>query len=182
MVASTQPTVVEIETTRVTCAGAATSFLLRRLGALSGAYAPGIQDQVLRELVTESEGGDLARVARWFAGRAAELARLGNRIGARMVAIRTQVILDWVGEGHGHRGAVLVTSGEILHPGAGIRAPHAVALTCETSRRLGFRRDGLVGFDPWPGMGRLSPLPPALEEAHRRCLHRAFLLYSYGWS
>jgi len=173
---------LEIETTRITCAGAATAFMVRRLGALAGGYAPGVQDQFLRELVTEADGGDVGRVARWFASRAAHLARLGNRIGARMVAFRTAAILDWVGDGQGHRGAVLVTSGEVLHPGAGIRGPHAVAIACESTKRLGIRRDGLVGFDPWPGMGRLSPLPPALEEAHRRCLHRAFLLYSYGWS
>ena len=97
-----------------------------------------------------------------------------------MVAFRTPTILDWVATGQGHRGAVLVTSGETLHPGAGIRAVHAVALTWEPTGRRG--TDGLVAVDPWPGMGRLSPLPPNLEEAHRRCLHRAFLLYSYGWS
>lgn len=173
---------VEIETTRSTCAGAATAFLVRRMGALAGGYSPGTQDRFLRELNTEQDGSDLARVARWFASRAAELARLGNRIGARMVAIQTGNILDWVGDGQGHRGAVLVTSGSILHPGSGIESPHAIAVACETTRRLGFRREGLVGFDPWPGIGRISPLPPQLEDAHRRCLHRAFLLYSYGWS
>lgn len=173
---------MEIESTRVNCAGAATAFLLRRLGSLAGGYQPGVQDQILRELVTEGDGGDLPRVARWFARRAPDLARLGNRIGARVVAIRTQVVLEWVGDGQGHRGAVLVTSGETLHPGAGVRAPHAVAITSESARRLGFRREGLVGFDPWPGTGRLSALPQTLEDAHRRCLHRAFLLYSYGWS
>jgi hypothetical protein len=181
VVTATQP-VVEIQSTRVTCAGAATAFLLRRMGGLAGGYSPGVQDQILRELATENEGGDLPRVTSWFSRRAAELARLGNRIGARMVAIRTPVILDWVGEGHGYRGAVLATAGDILHPGAGVHAPHAIALTCESTRRLGFRRDGVVGFDPWPGAGRLSALPAQLEDAHRRSLHRAFLLYSYGWS
>jgi hypothetical protein len=179
VVATDQPTVeVKIESTRSTCAGAATAFLVRRMGALAGGYAPGVQDQILRELATEAGGGDLVRAVRWFADRAADLARLGNRIGARMVAIRTTVIMNWVGEGNGHRGAVLVTSGELLHPGGGIRAPHAIALTCEKARG----RVALVGFDPWPGKGRLSPLPSGLEDAHRRCLHRAFLLYSYGWS
>ena len=181
VVTSQQPS-VQIETTRVTCAGAATAFLLRRLGALAGRYAPGIQDQVLRELTIERDGGDLFRVASWFANRAAELARLGNRIGARMVAIRTPTALDWVVGGSGHRGAVLVTSGEILHPGSGIQGGHAIALTCEPNSRSGSPADGLVGFDPWPGMGRLSPLPVKLEEAHRSCLYRAFFLYSYGWS
>lgn len=173
---------VDIETTRITCAGSATAFLLRRLGALAGGYAPGVQDQFLRELVLPHDGADLPRVARWFAGRAAELARLGNRIGARMVAIRTGAVLGWVEQGNGHRGAVLVTSGEALHPGAGIDGTHAIAVASESGRRLGMQRDGLVGFDPWPGIGRLSPLPARLEEAHRRCLYRAFLLYSYGWS
>jgi hypothetical protein len=182
-VVTKQPSVeVEIETTRSTCAGAAAAFLIRRLGVLAGGYAPGVQDQVLRELVTEQDGSDLAKVSRWFATRSSELARLGNRIGARMVAIRTQIVLDWVVQGNGHRGAVLVTSGAVLHPGAGIQSPHALAVACETARRLGIQKDGLVGFDPWPGMGRLSPLPAQLEDAHRRCLHRAFLLYSYGWS
>ncbi|HTE56919.1 MAG TPA: hypothetical protein VK698_38970 [Kofleriaceae bacterium] len=174
---------VEIETTRVTCAGAAAAFLLRRLGALNGGYAPGVQDMFLRELATERDGGDLPRVASWFANRSAELARLGNRIGARMVAIRTPIVLDWVAGGQGHRGAVLVTAGDILHPGSRIQSPHALAIACESSRPKNGQRAGLVGHDPWPGKGRLSPLPAAeLEDAHRRCHHRAFLLYSYGWS
>ena len=171
-----------MQLTRTACAGAATAFVLRVLGSSTGAYTPGphtIVDRVLFELSTEQEGRDVGRVARWFAARAAELARLGHRYGARLVAFRTPAILEWVESGKGHRGAVLVTSGEILHPGAGIHAPHAVALTFEPGGR---GSGALVGADPWPGMGRLAPLPAQLEDAHRRCLHRAFLLYSYGWS
>jgi hypothetical protein len=201
---ATERPAAEIETTRVSCAGSALAFLLRRLGSLNGGYRPGLQDNVLRELTSEREGGDLPRIAGWFASRSGELARLGNRIGARMVALRTPVVLDWVAGGSGHRGAVMITAGDILHPGSRILSPHALAITFEgtlqrtVSRKLdtggsggtpvGSRRaasasDGLVGFDPWPGKGRLSPLPAAeLEDAHRRCHHRAFLLYSYGWS
>lgn len=180
---ATERPAAEIETTRVTCAGSALAFLLRRLGSLNGGYRPGLQDTVLRELATERQGGDLPRIAGWFASRSAELARLGNRIGARMVALRTPVVLDWVAGGSGHRGAVLITAGDILHPGSRILSPHALAITFEASRRAASAVDSLVGFDPWPGKGRLSPLPAAeLEDAHRRCHHRAFLLYSYGWS
>jgi hypothetical protein len=175
---------VEMQITRTACAGAATAFLLRKLGKTAGAYSPqtpGIVDRVLFELGTESQGSDVARVARWFAERAGELARLGHRYGARLVAFRTGSILDWVAAGQGHRGAVLVTSGEILHPGGGIDSPHAVALAWDPKAR-GRGRESLVAVDPWPGMGRITPLPPRLEDAHRRCLNRAFLVYSYGWS
>lgn len=173
-----------MEITRTACAGAATAFLLRRLGKSAGAYSPqspGIVDRVLFELGTESQGADLARVARWFAERAGELARLGHRYGARLVAFRTATILDWVSAGQGHRGAVLMTSGELLHPGAGISAPHALAIAWDPRAR-GRGREALVAVDPWPGMGRIAPVPPSLENAHRRCLNRAFLVYSYGWS
>jgi len=171
--------------TRTACAGAATAFVLRKLGKHAGSYAPGchgIIDRVLFELSREEEGRDVARVARWFATREPELARLGHRYGARLVAFRTPTIFDWVAGGQGHRGAVLVTAGEILHPGAGITSPHAVALTFDPEgRRRG--RDALIGVDPWPGIGKLTPLPAErLADAHRRCLYRAFLLYSYGWS
>jgi len=175
---------VEMEITRTACAGAATAFLLRKLGKSAGAYspqAPSFMDRVLFELGTESQGADLQRVARWFADRAGELARLGHRYGARLVAFRTGSILDWVAAGQGHRGAVLMTSGELLHPGAVIRAPHALAIAWDPRSR-GRGRDALVAVDPWPGMGRIAPLPPTLESAHKRCLNRAFLVYSYGWS
>jgi hypothetical protein len=175
---------VEMEITRTACAGAATAFVLRRLGRNAGAYSPqtpGIIDRVLFELGTESQGADLARVARWFADRAGELSRLGHRYGARLVAFRTGTILDWVSGGQGHRGAVLVTSGELLHPGSAIRAPHALAIAWDPRSR-GRGRDALVAVDPWPGIGRIAPLPPTLEAAHNRCLNRAFLVYSYGWS
>ena len=180
---ATERPAAEIETTRVSCAGSALAFLVRRLGSLNGGYKPGLQDTVLRELTSEREGGDLPRIAGWFANRSGELARMGNRIGARMVALRTPIVLDWVAGGSGHRGAVLITAGDILHPGSRILSPHALAITFEGARRSAPATTGLVGFDPWPGKGRLSPLPAAeLEDAHRRCHHRAFLLYSYGWS
>jgi hypothetical protein len=125
---------------------------LRRLGKNAGAYSPqqpSVVDRVLFELGTESQGADMARVARWFADRAGELARLGHRYGARLVAFRTGTILDWVAGGQGHRGAVLVTSGEILHPGAGISAPHALAIAWDPRAR-GAGREALVAVDPWP--------------------------------
>jgi len=166
--------------TRMACAGASCAYLLRKLGKRAGSYAPGLVDRLLFELGTEQQGADLGRVARWFSGRTAELSRMGNRYGARLVAFKTPTILDWVKAGQGHRGAVMVTSGETLHPGAGISAPHAVALIWEPGKKAG--QAGLVAVDPWPGMGKLAPLPDNLEAAHRRCLNRAFLLYSYGWS
>lgn len=171
---------VEVDITRVACAGAATAYVLRKLGKQAGAYTPGLIDRLFFELVNEKQGGDMASVATWFQGRAAELARLGHRVGARMVAFRTTTVLDWVAAGSGHRGAVLVTAGDILHPGAGIQGPHAVAVAYDPTRRSG--RDALTAVDPWPGIGRISPPPKTLEGAHQRCLYRTFLLYSYGWS
>ncbi|HUS63011.1 MAG TPA: hypothetical protein VMZ28_00665 [Kofleriaceae bacterium] len=174
------PATIEMEVTRTACAGAAAAYLVRKLGKQSGTYNAPLVDRLLQDLNSNRQGEDLSMVAHWFAGRTSELARIGHRIGARLVAFRTATILDWVAAGAGHRGAVLMTSGELLHPGSGIEAPHAIAVTCDQTRRPG--RDALMAMDPWPGMGKMSTLPATLEKAHKRCLNRAFLLYSYGWS
>lgn len=178
--ANAAPSTVEMEITRTACAGVAAAYLVRKLGKQAGTYNGGLVDRILHELTSDRQGGDVAQVARWFAQRTSELARVGHRVGARLVAFRTATILEWVAAGSGHRGAVLVTSGELLHPGSGIEAPHAIAVVGDHSRRPG--RDNLIAVDPWPGMGMMVPIPGTLERAHMRCLNRAFLLYSYGWS
>ena len=174
------PATVELEVTRTACAGAAAAYLVRKLGKHAGTYEGGLVDRVLHELASQKQGEDVSLVARWFTQRTSELARLGHRVGARLVAFRTPSILDWVASGSGHRGAVLMTAGELLHPGSGIQTPHAIAVAVDSSKRPGI--DSLVAMDPWPGMGRMAPLPGTLERAHKRCLNRAILLYSYGWS
>ena len=174
------PATIEVEVTRTACAGAAAAYLVRKLGKHSGIYNYPLVDRLLHELNNARLGEDVTMVAHWFEGRTAELARIGHRVGARLIAFRTPTVLDWVASGSGHRGAVIMTAGGLLHPGSGIETPHAIAVTCDQSRRPG--RDALMAMDPWPGMGKMSSLPATLEKAHKKCLNRALLLYSYGWS
>jgi hypothetical protein len=169
---------VAIETTRTACAGAASAYALRRVAARAGSYAPGIDERLFFELSRDERGVDLIQVARWFAVRGPELSRLGYRIGVRLVAFRTAAIADWVSGGEGYRAAVLATACQVLHPDVSQPSPSAVALICDAERG----EPALRMVDPWPIEPNLRDVDQALPEAHRRVLHRALLLYWFGWS
>jgi hypothetical protein len=167
-----------IEITRTACAGAASAYALRQVASRAGSYAPGIDDRLFFELSRDSSGIDLMRVTQWFASRGPELSRLGYRVGARMVAFRTEAIQGWVKDGDGYRAAVLATACEVLHPQSGGDKSSAVALVNEVEK--GKRR--LMIADPWPEKPNRREPPEVLAEAHRRSLNRALLLYWFGWS
>src|SRR5262245_33057367 len=52
--------------TATASAGAASSYVLRRIAYRAGALAPGIQEFTFHELTTQMDGGTLERVQSWF--------------------------------------------------------------------------------------------------------------------
>lgn len=171
------------------CAGAATSYLLRRIAYRAGAYAPGIQEFMFHELNTSRHGSDLESVQRWFAVRTGDLHALGYRLYYRRVNERTPTILDWVTEGRGYRGAMLPTSWSKVHPGQGSygEVSHAVGLTVD--RLEAAAQDSLVMIDAWPGPVTADgggvdrgPVSKHLEAAHRERNFHALIYYWVGWS
>jgi hypothetical protein len=174
------------------CAGAVTAYLLRRIAYRAGAYAPGIQEQLFHELNTSREGGTIDKVQRWFEGRVSALHELGYRLQARRVTAPTAALLDWVRAGRGHRGAMLPTAYEKLHPGpraVGAEVPddvpaHAIGITID---RLSNKSDeALIMIDPWPGtkpgVSDRDAVPATVEGAHRERNYHALVYYWTGWS
>lgn len=166
---------VAIDTTRTACAGAAAAYGLKRIAGRAGSYAPGIDEGLFFELTRDGAGLDLARVAAWFATNDAKLSRLGYRIGVRLVAFRTEVLVPWVRDGGGFRAAVVATACQVLHPDAGPTHASAIALVSDPKDA---KRVRIV--DPWPTPPQLRDVPPNLGEAHARVLNRSLLLYWFG--
>jgi hypothetical protein len=174
------------------CCGAATAYLLRRIAYRAGAYAPGIQEHIFHELNTTREGGTIDKVQRWFSARSSSLGALGYRLQMRRVAVPTGVLVQWVKEGKGYRGAMLPTNFKRLHPAKGAGGKdvvddnvyHAVGLTIDKLDPKS--NDELVMIDPWPGVDGQAKdrdaMPPTLELAHKdRGLH-ALMYFWTGWS
>jgi hypothetical protein len=157
-----------VHETPTACAGAAASYVLRRIAYRAGAYAPGIQDEIFDELYTTQQGATLGGVERWFAQRGPALHALGYRVEHDRSASRTRDLVAWIKAGRGHRGAVLATSYAQLHPAPEPRGAfmHAVGLAVEGCEAGG---DGdLVTIDPWSEVVRTrGELAPALERAHQ---------------
>jgi len=168
---------IDIIRTRSACAGAATAYLLKRIAARAGAYAPGIQDRMFAEL--ERLGNDLDAVERWFGRYRWELAELGYRFILRRVAFHTDGIVSWVEAGEGYRGAVLPTTGQVLYPDREIDGGHAVALAAGPANGKPQPRVTLV--DPWPGLEPI-PVPATLENARRDHKWAALLCFWSGYS
>jgi hypothetical protein len=176
--------------TPTACPGAATAYILRRIAYRAGAYAPGIQEHIFHELNTPRDGGSLERVQKWFDGRVAMLHQLGYRLQCRRVTTPTAALLDWVRSGRGHRGAMLPTNFQKLHPQPGAAGDvnddsvtHAVGITID---RLDTKADeDLVMIDPWPGVAGAhdrGKIAPAIEAAHRDRNFHALVYYWVGWS
>lgn len=177
--------------TESACAGAATSYLLRRIAYRAGAYAPGIQEFMFHELNTGRHGADLESVQRWFAIRSGDLHSLGYRLYCRRINERTPSILDWVSEGRGHRGAMLPTSWDRLHPGqlTYSEIAHAVGITVDRVDAKADAKEDLVMIDAWPGPVTADgggvdrgPVSKQLEAAHRDRNFHALIYYWVGWS
>jgi hypothetical protein len=167
------------------CAGAVTAYVLRRIAHRAGAYAPGIQEHLFYEATTTAAGRSIDALQGWFRDRQSLFQEIGYRFSARRVAERTPGILAWVKEGGGYRGALLPTEYKRLHPtvsGIDAELPHAVGVTVE--RLDGANTDELVMSDPWPGVGNpdRTPIPPALEPAHRDRNYHAIIFYWTGWA
>lgn len=169
--------VVGIDHTQTACAGSATAFVLKRIAATAGSYAPGIDEKLFFALTMDRYGASLELVDRWIGAYRDELQRLGYRFMFRRVAFRTGGIQNWVAAGKGYRGAVLPTVGKRLYPDLEIdRRRHAVALTIDPEHGQ------LSMVDPWPGKNSTSPPPDQLEIAHRERRYAGLLLFWAGWS
>ncbi len=168
---------IDIVRTRAACAGAASSYLLKKIAARAGAYAPGFQDRMFAEL--ERLGDDLDAVERWFGRYRWEFSELGYRFIMRRVAFHTEGIVAWVEAGDGFRGAVLPTVGRVLYPDRDIDGGHAVALAAVPAN--GKPQPKVTVIDPWPGI-EPRPVPAALEEARRDLKFSALLCFWAGYS
>jgi len=176
--------VIEIHSTKSACAGAAAAYVLRRIAAKAGAYAPGIQERMFFDLQREMNGRNLDLVGLWFRANQEELSRLGYRFYARRVAFRTAGVANWVAAGEGFRGAILPTSASRLYPGLGkFEGHHAVALTVDAINGDGALKQGLMMVDPYPGVPAPVAEPPAqLDLAHRENKYAALVVYWAGYS
>lgn len=175
--------------TDAACAGAVTSYVLRRIAYRAGAYAPGIQELLFHELNSSRHGADLESVQRWFSIRCSDLHGLGYRLYCRRVNQPAPVILEWVEEGRGHRGAMLPTAWSRMHPDqtALSHISHAVGITMEKLDATS--PEGLVMVDAWPGPAStetggkdFGPISKYLELAHRDRNYHALIFYWIGWS
>ncbi len=168
---------INAATTSAWCAGAATSYVLRRIAYRAGTFAPGIDDAIFRELHSIRHGHGIDNVERWLATRASELDALGYRLRGQRTVIPTTELAAWVDAGCGYRGAVVPTSAHGFHIGNATR--HAVGLAIES------RGDGeseLAMIDPWPPVGgALEPSDPAFDRARRECSYDALALHWGGW-
>lgn len=165
--------VVEIEPTREACAGSAAAYLLRKIAANAGSYAPGIEERMFAAL-DRVEGG-LPSVEGWLWAYQDQLSYLGYQFVSRRVAFRTSGIVDWVGAGSGYRGALLPTDGQVMHPDGVHTGQHAIALIGSTNGA------GVTMVDPWPGVGE-GKVPANLDAARRGPKWSGLLLFWSGYS
>lgn len=171
--------VIEIEPTREACAGAAAAYLIRKIAARAGSYAPGIEERMFSEL--ERRADNLNFVEGWFLNNQDMLAYLGYRFLVRRVAFRTEGIVNWVKAGDGFRGALLPTMGEVLHADQALGYHHAIALIQGSTGGGSSTKNGVVMVDPWPGSG-VQPVPADLDNARRIPKWAGLLIYWSGHS
>jgi hypothetical protein len=177
--------ILPVPHTSEACAGAATGFILRKIAYRAGAYAPGIQDFLFHDLSRPYSGRSLGTVSDWLGLNGDQLHAMGYRFsGRRVMGQRTDVIIGWVKEGKGYRGAVLETGYQMLHPSEATDVNHAVGIAFD--RVDAKSAEELLMIDPWPGTTNgardRGPLSPRLEQAHRSQKYAALILYWAGWS
>jgi hypothetical protein len=153
--------VLETIETSTACAGAAASYVLRRIAFRAGAFAPGIDEEVFRELHASDDGRTIDDVERWLAKRTPSLFELGYRLRHRRVIYDATELVMWVNAGRGYRGAVV--------PDVGGGVVHAVGLAIETEPAGDSK---LVVIDPWP----------CERGAHRDHAREALALHWVGWA
>jgi hypothetical protein len=166
--------------TATACAGAAASYVLRRIAFHAGSFAPGIDESVFRELHTADAGRMIDDVQRWFATHTTALFELGYRLCHRRVAFSTTELVTWVNAGRGYRGAVVPTSAMFGRADVGDAVAHAVGLAIETET-LGDRE--LVVIDSWPRGGVVRATSHAgFARGQHDHAHEALLLHWIGWA
>jgi hypothetical protein len=177
---------IPIHETPTACAGAAASYVLRRIAYRAGTYAPGIDEAIFLELHAAARGHSIVDVERWIAERSGRLDELGYGLCARKVASPMHELVTWIERGVGYRGAVLSTSYARLYPHrtsteAADAIVHAVGLASEGCEAGG---DGaLVMIDPWSRTGATcGRIHPALEQANRDRDRAALALFWRGWA
>lgn len=167
--------VLPVFKTRTTCCGSAAGYLLRRIAYRAGSYAPGIHDDIFRELDTLPNGASIDHVVHWFERRGPVLDELGYRLRCACVVMSPTALLAWIREGRGYRGAVMS-----LRPGADVPT-HAVGVTSE--RVAPTSEDELVMVDPWRGAARdRMGAPPPSAFSHHEHDEATLALHWVGWS
>jgi len=175
--------VIRLESSELSPAGAAAAYLLRRIAARAGSYAPGIQEHLFYEMGQRSNGVSLDQVQTWVKAHSSDLSNLGYYILVRPLAAPTVGIKRWVAEGAGYRAAILATDGARLHQDKKLTGTHAVGLTVHDAtsgiddESLG---NGLLMVDAWPGKTKFSSPPATLDVAHRAQKYRTLLMYWSG--
>ena len=171
-----------VHQTPAACAGAAASYVLRRIAYRAGAYAPGIQDAIFDELHAPHHGASLGNVERWFAQRMPTLHALGYRVEHDRSASRMRELVAWIrgrprlpGRGPGDQLRAASPRGRGRGP-----ILHAAGFAVEGCEAGG---DGeLVAIDPWSRVVRTrGEPPPGLELAHHACACAALAISWTGW-
>ena len=165
---------IHIDSSKGSPAGAEAAYILRRLAARAGAYAPGIQESLFYSIAQNYQGSSLDRVEQWLSAHSKQLAHLGYNIVAKLTAIESDEVKTWVDQGMGYRAAVLTVDARTLYKNSSLPSVHAVALVRhdETSgiddEELAH---GVIMVDAMVGRQRFSTVPDTLARAHfqRKC-------------
>lgn len=181
--------VIPVESSRSACSGAVAAYLMRRLAARAGAYAPGIQEHLFFQIGQRPIGANLDSVESWLRTHGGVLTDLGYYIVQRRLAAPTDALGTWVQEGRGYRAAVLSVDGRALYNGDTRSEGDAVGLTLHDATSgiadgalpAGVASESLVMVDPWPGVSRVGRPPQSLDRAHRAHKYAALLLYWSGY-
>jgi hypothetical protein len=164
---------IETLKTPTACAGATASYVLRRIAFRAGAFAPGIDECIFRELHAVQNGRTIDEVEHWLAERTRSLVQLGYRLSYRRIVSPTTELIAWVNAGRGYRGAGVPTSHHV-------DVLRTVGLVIENEPS---RDPELVLIDPWPRSTEIRRKPDAdLEAAHRECNYEALALHWIGWA
>lgn len=177
---------IRIDSSRGSPAGAEAAYILRRLAARAGSYAPGIQESLFYAIGQNYKGSTLPRVEEWLSKHSRQLAQLGYHILSRLDAVRSGDLIKWVEQGAGYRAALLAVDACKLYNDKSLPISHAVALIHhdETSGIEDDLPHGVVMVDAGVGRPRFSGVPdmPTLTRAHLQHKHQSVLLYWTGHS
>lgn len=177
---------IRIDSSRDSSAGASAAYILRRLAARAGAYAPGIQEYLFYEIAMNNNGSNLDKVELWLQRQSQKLSYLGYQILAKRTAAPSEGIKNWVEEGMGYRAAVMAVNGKVLYGDKSAPEYHAIGLIRhdETSGIDDqFELDhGAVLVDAYPNRPRFDKVPDKLAKAHFAFKYQTILIFWAGYS